>query len=209
MSQYLTVELAAIGVDDEAIVEYCVGFLTDTSMSTTEKQEAIVGYLEAVTESELVSNIVSKAIVLENDQLVQHNKAREQQMKEELIIAQEREKEELKRDVSLSKKEHKSLTMEERRRREGLLNRYELNQPQIIEKNGEAEIVYTEDKKSSTFISSNDNAELVSVKQVAARENAKAAHQKKVLHDKELEKKRREEEQEKKRKTMKREKRRM
>ncbi|KAJ2809326.1 hypothetical protein H4R20_000229 [Coemansia guatemalensis] len=212
MSQYLTAELAAIGVDDEAIVEYCVGFLTDTSMSAKEKQEAIVEYLEAATESNLVSGIVSKAIALQEDQSAQNNVALEQQAKRELAIAQEREREELLRDVSeaTAKKQEKTLTAEERRRREGLINRYELNQPQIIEnKDGEAEIVYSEDKKTSAHISSNDNAQLVSAKQAEERKSAKAAHQKKVLRDKELEKKRHDEEQEKKRRTMKREKRRM
>ncbi|KAJ2081413.1 hypothetical protein H4R24_002348 [Coemansia sp. RSA 988] len=211
MSQYLTEKLAAIGVDDEAIVEYCVGFLTDTSMSAAEKEEAIVGYLEAATESNLVTSIVNKAITLEEDQSAQNNIALEQQAKEELMLAQERERAELLRDVSIrSKKRGKIITVEERRKREELLNRYELNQPQIIEnKDGEAEVVYSEDKKTSSHISSNVNAQLVSAKQSEERKNAKVAHQKKVLRDKELDKKRQEEEQDKKRRTMKREKRRM
>ncbi|KAJ2757790.1 hypothetical protein IWQ57_007003, partial [Coemansia nantahalensis] len=63
MSAYLGDELAKAGVDDAAIVEYCVGLLVDDSMDADEKEEAIVGYLESATEADL-SDVVRKAIAL-------------------------------------------------------------------------------------------------------------------------------------------------
>ncbi|KAJ2358823.1 hypothetical protein IWW50_000800 [Coemansia erecta] len=207
MSQYLTAELAKIGVDDEAIVEYCAGLLTETSMDDEEKQEAIVGYLEAVVDSD-TSGIVSKAIELTAKEHAQHKAEDEQRAKEELDRAQERERIEFQRDMEQVKHEERQLTSEERKQRDNLLKKYGGGELEVVEKNGEAEIVYRE-VKNTMRSEGNNNAKIVADKERASRENAKLAHQKKVEKEKELLEKDRLRKDKEKRRTMKKEKRRM
>ncbi|KAJ2712452.1 hypothetical protein H4R19_002747 [Coemansia spiralis] len=212
MSAYLGDELAKAGVDDAAIVEYCVGLLVDESMDADEKEEAIVGYLGAVTEADL-ADTVRKAIALAGDEHIQSQVASEQRAREAMARAAERERAELQRDTQGSgapKQPAKQLSASERLRRDEFLKRYGFEEPEIVQgKDGEAELVYREARNAPIAIESNDNARIVAEKQRAARESDKAAHQKKVERDKELAEKDRLRKDKEKRRTMKGEKRRM
>ncbi|KAI9471538.1 hypothetical protein LPJ78_002446 [Coemansia sp. RSA 989] len=202
MAEYLAEALKEIGVDDEAILEYCAGLLGEETMSEEEKREAISGYLEAVTEANVIE-IINKALEISAQEQVQKEARQQQQAKEALAKARELERKELEAAETIKTRQ---LTSEERRQRENILAKYDKQQLEVVEKNGEAEIVYRE-VKETIRIEGNNNAKMVAERERAFREKAKLAHQQKVEREKELLEKDRAR-QEKKR-TMKREKRRM
>ncbi|KAJ2730425.1 hypothetical protein IW152_005264 [Coemansia sp. BCRC 34962] len=212
MAEYLAAELSKLGVDDETIVEYCVGLLEDTSMDAEEKLEAIVGYLEATEVEQNFTLIVNKAI-----ELVAVDKAKRELDAQELAQqalrgALEREREELLRDALDTKTvaAGKQLTAEERRQRERVLKAYDIGEPEIVEKaNGESEIVYREQAGDVPVTERNTNAQIVADKERAQREASRLAHQKNKEREKELLEKDRLKKEEKKKRTMKNEKRRM
>ncbi|KAJ2805763.1 hypothetical protein H4R21_001135 [Coemansia helicoidea] len=212
MSAYLGGELAKAGVDDAAIVEYCVGLLVDDSMDADEKEEAIVGYLESATEADL-SDVVRKAIALAAEEHAQSQVAGAERARAAMARAAERERAELQRDAHGSggpKPAARQLTAAERQQREEFLKRYGFDEPEIVEgKDGEAEIVYREARNASVAIEGNNNAQIVADKQRAARESDRLAHQKKVEREKELLEKDRLRKDKERRRTMKNEKRRM
>ncbi|KAJ1924520.1 hypothetical protein GGI01_002675 [Coemansia sp. RSA 376] len=212
MSEYLATELGKLGVDDEAIVEYCVGLLEDTSMDDEEKHEAIVGYLEATESEQDFTQVVNKALELVAGDKAQRDLDALEQAQQALRGALEKEREELLRDAQDAKPvaAGRQLTAEERRQRERVLKAYDVGAPEIVEgANGESEIVYREHTGDEQVLERNTNAQIVADKERAQREANKAAHQKKKEREKELlEKDRLKKEKEKKR-TMKGEKRRM
>ncbi|KAJ2817184.1 hypothetical protein GGI24_005484 [Coemansia furcata] len=212
MSEYLALELGKLGVDDEAIVEYCVGLLEDTSMDDEEKHEAIVGYLEATESEQDFAAIVSKALELVAGDKAQRELDAQKQAQQALRGALEKEREELLRDAQDSKPvaASRQLTAEERRQRERVLKAYDVAAPEIVEgANGEAEMVYREHTDEQPGLEKNTNAQIVADKERAQREANRTAHQKKKEREKELlEKDKLRKEKEKKR-TMKNEKRRM
>ncbi|KAJ2330431.1 hypothetical protein GGI00_003706 [Coemansia sp. RSA 2681] len=210
MSEYFTAELGKLGVDDEAIVEYCVGLLEDSSIDDEEKHEAIVGYLEAASASEQdFAPAVSKAISLVAGDKEQRSQDARELAQQALLAALEKEREELLCEAQAAKPATRQLTAEERRQRDRVLKAYDVGAPEIVEgANGEAEIVYREHKEGEVM-ERNTNAQVVADKERAQREASKAAHQKKKEREKELlELDRLRKEKEKKR-TMKSEKRRM
>ncbi|KAJ2756934.1 hypothetical protein GGH94_003666 [Coemansia aciculifera] len=214
MSGYLAIELGKLGVDDEAIVEYCVGLLEDTSMDDEEKHEAIVGYLEAAESEHDFTQVVNRALALVAGDKAQRELDAHEQAQQALRGALEKEREELLRDAQDAKTvvAGRQLTAEERRQRERVLKAYDVRAPEIIEgANGEAEIVYREHAggDDQQGLERNTNAQIVADKERAQREANRVAHQKKKEREKELlEKDRLKKEKEKKR-TMKGEKRRM
>ncbi|KAJ2740643.1 hypothetical protein GGI20_005701 [Coemansia sp. BCRC 34301] len=213
MSEYFAAELGKLGVDDEAIVQYCVGLLEDTSMDAEEKHEAIVGYLEAVAAGEQdFASVVSKAISLVAGDKEQRDLDARALAQQALRGALEKEREELLRDAQSAKPvaATRQLTADERRQRDRVLKAYDVGDPEIAEgANGEAEIVYREHKEGDFVLERNTNAQVVADKEKAQREANRMAHQKKKEREKELlelDKLRKEKE---KRRTMKNEKRRM
>ncbi|KAJ2781514.1 hypothetical protein H4R18_002840 [Coemansia javaensis] len=218
MSKYLAEELARGGVDDEAIVEYCVGLLDDGSMDAGEKEEAIGGYLESATETDFGA-VVRRAIELAADERRQREAETQQQAAAARQLAQERERAELQRDAQGGAQgqqqqsgQQKQLSAEERRQREHLLKTYGFQEPEIVEgRDGEAEIVYRDTAADRAELPAeiNDNAARVAEKERAMRESSRLAHQKKVEREKELLEKDRLRKEKERRRTMKNEKRRM
>ncbi|KAJ2778968.1 hypothetical protein GGI15_004021 [Coemansia interrupta] len=51
MSSYLADELAKLGVDDQAIIDYCVGLPKDDTRSLSDKAEMVVSYFDPLTDS--------------------------------------------------------------------------------------------------------------------------------------------------------------
>ncbi|KAJ1811988.1 hypothetical protein LPJ56_004085 [Coemansia sp. RSA 2599] len=218
MSSYLAQELNRLGVDDEAILEYCEGLLADDSMDSEEKVEAVTGYLEAVIPDQDFSAAVAKA--LEKLSAEKKRQQAEDQRMAQMALSQalEKEKEELKKDAQLAQhlvqqqKPARQLTTEERKQREKLIAAYEYRGVEIVERaDGEAEIVIKEQamRDGDVGLQKNTNAQLVAEKERAARESSRAAHQKKVDREKELLEIDRLRKEKEKRRTMKKEKRRM
>ncbi|KAJ1936185.1 hypothetical protein FBU59_005139 [Linderina macrospora] len=212
MSAYLKSELSKHGIDDEAIIEYCVGLLDDETMETDEKQEAIAGYLEAVTEqdlSDLISTALTKTTIAQQEAELAAQAAAQQKLNRALEL----EKAELEKDAQEARDPvaTRQLTMEERRQREKLLMTYGFDVPEIVENaNGEAEIVYREATAGTDMgVERNLNAQIVADKERAVRETSRAAHLKKVEREKELLEKDRLRKEKEKRRTAKKEKRRM
>ncbi|KAJ2413694.1 hypothetical protein GGI10_002886 [Coemansia sp. RSA 2530] len=211
MAEYLKVELAKLGVDDDAIVEYCVGLLEDTSMDAEEKHEAIVGYLEAAEATQDVAPTVLKAIDLVAGDQAKRDLDAHELAQQALKGALAREREELLRDAPDNKPvAGRQLTADERRQRERLLKAYGSVEPEIVETaNGESEIVYREQAGEGPVMERNMNAQIVVEKERAMREAGRLAHLKNKEREKELLEKDRLKKEEKKKRTMKNEKRRM
>ncbi|KAJ1937143.1 hypothetical protein GGF37_005325, partial [Kickxella alabastrina] len=141
MSAYLTEELCKLGVDDDAILEYCSGLLEDDTMDSEEKQEAIVGYLEAILEQD-VTALVLQALALQSEAKTQRALETQKSAQMALSEALEKEKEELQRDAQSQVEKPKEMTLEERKQREKLIAAYEYHNAEIIERaDGESEIV--------------------------------------------------------------------
>ncbi|KAJ1731755.1 hypothetical protein LPJ72_003771 [Coemansia sp. Benny D160-2] len=215
MSAYLDEKLRALGIDDAAIIEYCTGILEDTTTEAEDKQEAILGYLEAVSEADF-SGVVREAIFRLSAASAEKEREQQAEARERLGQALEAEKREL-QDVMAANPARdavrREMTMEERRRREQLLSKYDLNDVEIVERpDGEAEIVYrgggASEKTHDTPVR-NSNVQLVLDKEKALRESSRAAHEEKVRKDKELLERDRLKKEKEKRRTMKKEKRRM
>ncbi|KAJ1642888.1 hypothetical protein LPJ64_005298 [Coemansia asiatica] len=219
MSQYLAQELGQLGVDDEAILEYCEGLLKDDSMDDEEKVEAITGYLEAVIPNQDFSAAVSKALDKLSDEKKKQQAEDQRTAQIALSQALEKEKEELKRDAQLAQqhlqhqqKPNRQLTAEERKQREKLIAAYDYHGVEIVERaDGEAEIMIKEQTKdgNDAGLQKNNNAQIIAEKERAARESSRNAHQKKVEREKELLELDRLRKEKEKRRTMKKEKRRM
>ncbi|KAJ2659385.1 hypothetical protein IWW48_003532 [Coemansia sp. RSA 1200] len=214
MSAYLDEKLRALGIDDAAIIEYCTGILEDTTAEAEDKQEAILGYLEAVSETDF-SEVVREAISKLSEASAEKERELQAEARERLGQALEAEKRELQEVASKPAFDSvkREMTMEERRRREQLLSKYDLNDIEIIERpDGEAEIVYrgggASEKLHDTPVR-NSNVQLVLDKEKALRESSRAAHEEKVRKDKELQERERLKKEKEKRRTMKKEKRRM
>ncbi|KAJ2547114.1 hypothetical protein EV175_005348 [Coemansia sp. RSA 1933] len=215
MSAYLDERLRALGVDDAAIIEYCVGILEDVTEDADDKKEAILGYLEAVSDTDF-SAVVQQAIAKLSEASAEKEKEKELEAKERLDQALEAEKKDLQETVGSATAAgpvKKQLTVEERRRREKLLSKYDQNDMEIIERpDGEAEIVYRGgggvEKIQDTPVR-NANAQLVVDKEKAQRERSRVAHQKKIEKDKEQQEYERLKKEKEARRTMKKEKRRM
>ncbi|KAJ1966207.1 hypothetical protein GGI12_000229 [Dipsacomyces acuminosporus] len=209
-------ELGKRGVDDEAIIEYCVGLLGDETMDSDEKKDAIAGYLEAVIEEDL-GEAIDKALALVDEEKTRRTIEDQTKAKEALDRALEKEKEELERDAKETKEAAGSatrqLTAEERKQRERFLMTYGFHVDEIVEgQNGEDEIVYKEKdqgRADMAGVQRNVNAQVVAEKEKALRESNRAAHQKKVEREKELVERERLRKEKEKRRTMKKEKRRM
>ncbi|KAI9502307.1 hypothetical protein GGI25_006127 [Coemansia spiralis] len=210
MSKYLEQELNNVGIDDTAIIEYCTGILEDTSADPEEKLEAIVGYLEAVSEADFTT-IVKQAIDKASEESAEKKKKMQAVAKAKYGQALEEERQELQRDaqerIDIVKKQ---LSAEERRQRERLLSAYGGEGMEIVDRpDGEAEIVYKGMEKSREGIVQNSNTQMVLDRERAQRETNKLAHQKKVEKEKELLERDRLKKEKEKQRTMKKEKRRM
>ncbi|KAI8321932.1 hypothetical protein GQ54DRAFT_324586 [Martensiomyces pterosporus] len=215
MSSFLKEELAKRGIDDEAIVEYCVGLLDDDTMDGDEKQEAIAGYLEAATDEDL-GDVIKKALEMSDDERAKREVADQAKAKEALDRALIKEKEELERDAKETREVVSStvrqMTAEERKQRERFLMTYGFDVDEIVEgQNGEDEIVYKgrDEGKADLGVERNTNAQVAAEKDRALRESSRAAHQKKLEREKELVEKEKLRKEKEKRRTMKKEKRRM
>ncbi|KAJ2291724.1 hypothetical protein IW141_002464 [Coemansia sp. RSA 355] len=163
MSQYLTEELAKIGIDDEAIVEYCAGLLSDTTMDDDEKREAVTGYLEAVVDTD-VTAIITKELELTSAKTADLKAAADQLLRDKLSEAHTRERAEFQRDMQAATREERHLTLDERKRREAFLKKYGYGTLEVVEKNGETEIVYRE-TNDTVRSEGNDNAKIVADKE--------------------------------------------
>ncbi|KAJ2510254.1 hypothetical protein GGI11_005556, partial [Coemansia sp. RSA 2049] len=186
MSAYLDEKLRVLGIDDAAIIEYCTGILEDTTTEAEDKQEAILGYLEAVSEADF-SGVVREAISKLSEASAEKEREQQAEARERLGQALEAEKREL-QEVLASKPAldsvRREMTMEERRRREQLLSKYDLNDVEIVERpDGEAEIVYrgggASEKPLHDTPVRNSNVQLVLDKEKALRESSRAAHEEK------------------------------
>ncbi|KAJ2215753.1 hypothetical protein EV179_001977 [Coemansia sp. RSA 487] len=212
MSAYFEEKLWDLGIDDAAIIEYCTGILEDSTEDPEEKQEAILGYLEAVSDTDF-SKVVQQAIAKLSEASAEKEKELQAEAKEKLGQALEAEKKELQENSGdATGPVKKQLTLEERRRREKLLSKYDHNDMEIVERpDGEAEIVYHGgglEKPQDTAVR-NSNVQMVLDKEKAQRENSRAAHQKKIEKDKELQERERLKKEKEMRRTMKKEKRRI
>ncbi|KAJ2777609.1 hypothetical protein GGI15_004445 [Coemansia interrupta] len=214
MSSYLADELAKLGVDDQAIIDYCVGLLDDDTLSLSDKAEMIVGYLDPSTDSATIEALLTHAHTL-TEELKQKQQAQSAETAQaELAQALAREKQELQRDaLEQVKQPARELTAEERRQRDKLIAAYEYRSAEIVERaDGEAELVVLHDdgdKAADAGLQRNSNAQAVAEKERMARESSRAAHQKKVEREKELLEADRLRKEKEKRRTMKKEKRRM
>ncbi|KAJ2232953.1 hypothetical protein IWW45_004573 [Coemansia sp. RSA 485] len=216
MSLYLAQELGRLGVDDDAILEYCSGLLTDDTMEDEEKSEAIIGYLGAVIPDQDLSTTISQALEKLAAERQQQQVANQQMAQMALTQALEKEKEELQKDSLLAQQQpllSKQLTAEQRKQREKLIAAYEYRGVEIVERaDGEAEMVVRDQQGKGGMdigLLKNTNASLVADKERMARESSRAAHQKKVEREKELLEIDRLRKEKEKRRTMKKEKRRM
>ncbi|KAJ1893869.1 hypothetical protein LPJ66_005514 [Kickxella alabastrina] len=193
MSAYLAEELCKLGIDDDAILEYCSGLLEDDTMDSEEKQEAIVGYLEAILEQD-VTALVLQALALQSEAKTQRALETQKSAQMALSEALEKEKEELQRDAQSQVEKPKEMTLEERKQREKLIAVYEYRNAEIVERaDGESEIVVRENKGAGAGgsggggaggeegILRNNNAQLVAEKEKLARDTSRTAHQKKAL----------------------------
>ncbi|KAJ1725774.1 hypothetical protein LPJ53_000035 [Coemansia erecta] len=214
MSSYLSDELAKLGVDDQAIIDYCVGLLDDDTLSLSDKAEMILGYLDPSTDSATIEALLTHAHTL-TEELKQKQQAELAETAQvELAQALAREKQELQRDaMEQVKQPTRELTADERRQREKLIAAYEYRSAEIVERaDGESELVVLHDEGSKTAdagLQRNSNAQAVADKERLARETNRAAHQKKVEREKELLEADRLRKEKEKRRTMKKEKRRM
>ncbi|KAJ2394308.1 hypothetical protein GGI05_002092 [Coemansia sp. RSA 2603] len=214
MSLYLADELAKLGLDDEALIDYCVGLLDDDTISLSDKAEMILGYLDPSTDSTKIEALLTHAHTLAEELKQKQQAESAETAKAELAQALAREKQELQRDAQEQVKQTtRELTAEERRQREKLISAYEYRSAEIVERaDGEAELVVLRDDSKNAAdmgIERNSNAQVVAEKERLARESSRMAHQKKVEREKELLEADRLRKEKEKRRTMKKEKRRM
>ncbi|KAF9901021.1 hypothetical protein EC991_006611 [Linnemannia zychae] len=229
---FVAEQLKAISVQDEAITEYFARLVEEESMEEPERREAITELLADVTE-EPTETIIDAVFVYWNGLRDAELKKAEEEKEKALAAAKERERASLKLDLDTSSNagnregplsmssRHvvKTMTKEERKKRDALLAQYGYDLDEMVEgADGEMEIVYKDRSgkgaekgvtTSDPLMMANNNADIVKQKEAARRaEMKKASESEKERNKLALEKQRLAAEKEK-RRTQKSEKRRM
>ncbi|KAH7038770.1 hypothetical protein BKA57DRAFT_474153 [Linnemannia elongata] len=230
---FIAEQLQTIAVQDEAITEYFARLVEEESMEEPERREAITELLADVTE-ESTEAIIDAVFVYWNNLRDAELKKLEEEKEKALAEAKERERASFKADLNndpstnrgegplsmSSRHVVKTMTKEERKKRDALLAQYGYDLDEMVEgADGEMEIVYKDrsgkggaDKGVSTgdpLLMANNNADIVKQKEAARRaEMKKASENEKERNKAALEKQRLAQEKEK-RRTQKSEKRRM
>ncbi|KAF9312279.1 hypothetical protein BG003_006449 [Podila horticola] len=226
---FIAEKLAGISLQDEAITEYFARIVEEESMEEPEKREAITELLADVTE-EATETVIDSVFDFWNGIKEQEAKKAQEEKEKMLEAAKEKERASFKaqldnsnnREGALSMSSRhvvKTMTKEERKKRDALLAQYGYDLDEMVEgADGEMEIVYKDRsaKGSSVGVSTgdpllmaNNNADIVKQKEASRRaEMKKASENEKERNKAALEKQRLAQEKEK-RRTQKSEKRRM
>ncbi|KAF9117214.1 hypothetical protein BGW39_002447 [Mortierella sp. 14UC] len=230
---FIAEQLQTISIQDEAITEYFARLVEEESMEEPERREAITELLADVTE-ESTEAIIDAVFVYWNGLRDAELKKAEEEKEKALAAARERERASLRVDqdtsstvsnregpLSMSSRHVvKTMTKEERKKRDALLAQYGYDLDEMVEgADGEMEIVYKDrsgkggaDKGVTTsdpLMMANNNADIIKQKEAARRaEMKKASENEKERNKLALEKQRLAAEKEK-RRTQKSEKRRM
>ncbi|KAF8949648.1 hypothetical protein BGZ52_005282 [Haplosporangium bisporale] len=225
---FIAEKLAAISLQDEAITEYFARIVEEESMEEPEKREAITELLADVTE-EPTETVIDSVFDFWNDMKEQEAKKAQEEKEKVLEAAREKERASFKSELDNSNNREgalsmssrhvvKTMTKEERKKRDALLAQYGYDLDEMVEgADGEMEIVYKDRSKGSSaavntsdpLLMANNNADIVKNKEALRRaEMKKASENEKERNKAALEKQRLAQEKEK-RRTQKGEKRRM
>ncbi|KAF9393684.1 hypothetical protein CPC16_001406 [Podila verticillata] len=225
---FIAEKLAAISLQDEAITEYFARIVEEESMEEPEKREAITELLADVTE-EPTETVIDSVFNFWNDMKEQEAKKAQEEKEKVLEAAREKERASFKSELDNSNNREgalsmssrhvvKTMTKEERKKRDALLAQYGYDLDEMVEgADGEMEIVYKDRSKGSSaavntsdpLLMANNNADIVKNKEALRRaEMKKASENEKERNKAALEKQRLAQEKEK-RRTQKGEKRRM
>ncbi|KAG0199002.1 hypothetical protein BGX28_007631 [Mortierella sp. GBA30] len=228
IESFIAERLAAISLQDEAIIEYFARIVEEESMEEPEKREAIAELLADATE-EPTGTVIDTVFEFWNNLREQELKKAQEEKEKALEAAKEKERASLKAELdnpnnregilSMSSRHVvKNMTKEERKKRDALLAQYGYDLDEMVEgADGEMEIAYKDrSAKGSAGVSSSDpllmannNADIVKQKEAVRRaEMKKASENEKERNKLALEKQRLAQEKEK-RRTQKSEKRRM
>ncbi|KAF9408407.1 hypothetical protein BGZ94_002321 [Podila epigama] len=223
---FIAEKLAGISLQDEAITEYFARIVEEESMEEPEKREAITELLADVTEEPTATVIDA---VFEFWTTLQEQEAKKAQEAKEKVLqaAKEKERAALKAELENPNREGalsmssrhvvKTMTKEERKKRDALLAQYGYDLDEMVEgDDGELEIVYKDRSSKGSNVNTSDplfmannNADIVKNKEAQRRaEMKKASEMEKERNKLALEKQRQAAEKEK-RRTQKNEKRRM
>ncbi|KAG0031559.1 hypothetical protein BGZ81_001034 [Podila clonocystis] len=226
---FIAEKLAGISLQDEAITEYFARIVEEESMEEPEKREAITELLADVTE-EPTETVIDSVFDFWNIMKEQEAKKAQEEKQKVLEAAKERERASFKaeldnnnnREGALSMSSRhvvKTMTKEERKKRDALLAQYGYDLDEMVEgADGEMEIMYKDRSAkgsaagvntSDPLLMANNNADIVKQKEALRRaEMKKASENEKERNKAALEKQRLAQEKEK-RRTQKSEKRRM
>ncbi|KNE67891.1 hypothetical protein AMAG_12609 [Allomyces macrogynus ATCC 38327] len=219
LAAWLTTELATLGVEDEALVEYTLGILREDSIPDEDKAEGIVDFLATSYEdvpAASFQDLVERALVKHLDLVQQEADAAAARAAEQLAAAAavaEPTATPSSASASTANKK-KLLTRDEKRRRQALLAQYGFQTDEIvINAQGEEEVRYRDHsagaKRADDGLDSNTNAKRIADQEAARRARMREEHEKKVAQDKAALEKQRLDKEKAKQRTQKKEKRRM
>ncbi|KAJ3369600.1 hypothetical protein GGF31_005117 [Allomyces arbusculus] len=221
LAEWLTTELAAVGVEDEALVEYTLGILREDSIPDEDKAEGIVDFLATSYEdvpAASFQNLVERALAKHLELVQQEADAAAARAAEQLAAAAAVPEPASVPAPSSSGlaavNKKKLLTREEKRRRQALLAQYGFQTDEIvINAQGEEEVRYRDHsagaKRADDGLDSNTNAKRIADQEAARRARMREEHEKKVAQDKAALEKQRLDKEKAKQRTQKKEKRRM
>ncbi|KAJ3361096.1 hypothetical protein GGF32_007783 [Allomyces javanicus] len=219
LAEWLTTELAALGVEDEALVEYTLGILREDSIPDEDKAEGIVDFLATSYEdvpAASFQDLVERALAKHLELVQQEADAAAARAAEQLAAAAaapEPSATPSSASASTATKK-KMLTRDEKRRRQALLAQYGFQTDEIvINAQGEEEVRYRDHsagaKRADDGLDSNTNAKRIADQEAARRARMREEHEKKVAQDKAALEKQRLDKEKAKQRTQKKEKRRM
>ncbi|KAK3845535.1 MAG: hypothetical protein J3R72DRAFT_418560 [Linnemannia gamsii] len=196
---FIAEQLQTISIQDEAITEYFARLVEEESMEEPERREAITELLADVTEDSTEA-IIDAVFAYWNGLCDAELKKAEKEKEKALAVAREKERESLKvgldasstngnREGPLSMSSRhvvKTMTKEERKKRDALLAQYGYDLDEMVEgADGEMEIVYKDrsggkgaDKGVTTsdpLMMANNNADIIKHKEAARRAEMKKA----------------------------------
>ncbi|KAG0252547.1 hypothetical protein BGZ95_006595 [Linnemannia exigua] len=197
---FIAEQLQTISIQDEAITEYFARLVEEESMEEPERREAITELLADVTEDSTEA-IIDAVFAYWNGLREAELKKAEEEKEKALAAAREKERASLKVDLDTSStngnregplsmsSRHvvKTMTKEERKKRDALLAQYGYDLDEMVEgADGEMEIVYKDrsggkggaDKGVATsdpLMMANNNADIVKHKEAARRAEMKKA----------------------------------
>ncbi|KAF9385683.1 hypothetical protein CPB97_004585 [Podila verticillata] len=225
---FIAKKLAGISLEDEAITEYFARIVEEESMEEPEKREAITELLADVTE-EPTETVIDSVFDFWNGMKEQEAKKAQEEKEKVLEAAREKERASFKAELDNSNNREgalsmssrhvvKTMTKEERKKRDALLAQYGYDLDEMVEgADGEMEIVYKDRSKGSSagvntsdpLLMANNNADIVKQKEALRRADMKKASENEKERNKAALEKQRLAQEKEKRRTQKGEKRRM